>query len=142
MTIESQVRTYRQSECISFRSTREEFGGLSNMAGGFPLWVSKIMAPSAEALYQASRFPNHPKIQELILRQHSPMTAKMVTKPHLNQTRPDWMRIRVRVMRWVLRIKLATHWLRFGNLLLRTGDKPIVEDSVPVQRELDNDRFS
>ena len=57
------------------------------------------------------------------------MTAKMVSKPHRNDSRPDWNQIRVRVMRWTLRVKLAMHWQKFGGLLLETGDKPIVEDS-------------
>ena len=32
-------------------------------------------------------------------------------------------------MRWCLRVKLAQHWQNFGNLLLSTGNKPIVEES-------------
>jgi type I restriction enzyme S subunit len=32
-------------------------------------------------------------------------------------------------MRWVLRLKLSMHWTQFSELLLSTGDKPIVEDS-------------
>lgn len=125
----SQTRTYRAAECVSFRSTRAKFGGLSNMAGGFPLRVNGTLVPSAEALYQACRFPLKPDIQRLIIEQKSPMTAKMVSKPHRGETRPEWMQIRVRVMRWVLRVKLAMHWPEFGGLLLATGDKPIVEDS-------------
>jgi len=129
VTDKSQIRTYRAVECITFRSTKEKFGGLSNMAGGFPLRVSGILVPSAEALYQASRFPNKPEIQKLIIEQQSPMTAKMVSKPYRNETRPDWQQIRVRVMRWVLRVKLAMHWPEFCSLLLDTGDRLIVEDS-------------
>jgi len=125
----SQIRTYRAAECVSFRSTKAKFGGLSNMAGGFPLRVNRIFVPSAEALYQACRFPYKPDIQQLIIEQKSPMTAKMVSKPHRGETRPDWMQIRVRVMRWVLRVKLAMHWPEFGSLLRETGDMPIVEDS-------------
>jgi hypothetical protein len=32
-------------------------------------------------------------------------------------------------MKWCLRVKLAQNWGVFGNLLLATGDYPIVEDS-------------
>jgi hypothetical protein len=32
-------------------------------------------------------------------------------------------------MRWCLRVKLVQNWEKFGQLLLQTGDKPIVEDS-------------
>jgi type I restriction enzyme S subunit len=124
-----QIRTYRTAEGVSFRSTKEEFGGLSNMAGGYPLRVLGVLILSAEALYQACRFPHRQDVQKLIIEQHSPMAAKMVSKPHRNDTRPDWNRIRVRVMRWTLQVKLAMHWPEFGGLLLATGDRPIVEDS-------------
>lgn len=33
------------------------------------------------------------------------------------------------VMRWCLRVKLAQHWDEFSNVLLETGDRPIVEQS-------------
>jgi putative DNA methylase len=129
MVDRSPIRTYRVAECVSFRSTKEKFGGLSNMAGGFPLRVNGILIPSAEAIYQACRFPRRPDVQKLIIEQRSPMTAKMVSKPYRGETRPDWNQIRVRVMRWTLRVKLAMHWPEFGGLLLATGDRPIVEDS-------------
>ena len=32
-------------------------------------------------------------------------------------------------MRWCLRVKLAENWRSFGDLLLATGDRPIVEES-------------
>ncbi len=124
-----QVRTYDPRSSVVFRKTREEFGGLSNMAGGFPLRINGVLVLSAEAIYQACRFPRRPDIQKLIIEQRSPMAAKMVSKPHRGETRPDWNQIRVRVMRWTLRVKLAMHWPEFGGLLLATGDRPIVEDS-------------
>lgn len=124
-----QVRTYRIGECISFRKTNEPYGGLSNMAGGFPLRVNGVLIHSSEALYQACRFPHLPDVQLLILREKSPMTAKMVSKPHRHRSRQDWDRIRVRVMRWALRVKLAMHWDKFSQLLLSTESRAIVEDS-------------
>ncbi len=99
------------------------------MAGGFALRVGGVLIPSAEALYQSCRFPHLPDVQRLIIKQHSPMTAKMVSKPYRDDSRADWLSIRVRVMRWVLRVKLAMHWSSFGGLLLATEDCPIIEDS-------------
>lgn len=125
----SHVRTYRRADSAVFFKTRDTFGELSNMRSGFPLVVGGVTVPSTEALYQACRFPHLPKVQELILSQGSPMTAKMVSKPHRSQTRPDWDEIRVAVMKWCLRVKLAQHWSEFGGALLRTGDRPIVEQS-------------
>lgn len=57
------------------------------------------------------------------------MAAKMVGKPHRSATRRDWDVVRVDVMRWCLRVKLAQNWRRFGQLLLATDEKEIVEES-------------
>lgn len=126
---DSQVRSYERALSAVFLKTTEGFGGLSNMAGGFPLRVNGIRIYSAEALYQACRFPHLPEVQRLILSESSPMTAKMKTRPYRKDSRPDWDRVRVRIMRWCLRVKLAQNWRRFGDLLLETGDMPIVEES-------------
>lgn len=123
------IRRYQPSECVIFRKTTEEFGGLSNMAGGFPLEVNGFRILTSEALYQACRFPHRPELQRVILSERSPMTAKMRTKPHREDTRPDWNKLRVDIMRWCLRVKLAQHPTRFGDLLLATGEGPIVEES-------------
>jgi type I restriction enzyme S subunit len=99
------------------------------MAGGYPLTLNGVLIPSSEALYQACRFPHHPNVQRLIISQASPMTAKMKGKPHRHLTREDWDAVRVKIMRWCLRVKLAEHWDRFRDLLLSTGARPIVEES-------------
>ena len=125
----SQTRTYNRDNSVSFRQTKERYGGLSNMAPGFPIVVNGIRIPTSEALYQACRFPNRPDVQRQIVRQRSPMTAKMKAKRFINDTRHDWDSVRVNVMRWCLRVKLAQNWTTFGRLLLSTGDAPIVEDS-------------
>jgi ribA/ribD-fused uncharacterized protein len=122
-------RTYTRQDCAVFRKTGEPFGGLSNMAPGFPLCVNGDFIGSAEALYQACRFPHLPDIQRMIIGQSSPMTAKMKSKPFRNQSRPDWEEVRVIVMRWCLRVKLVQNFDKFRSLLLETGDRPIVEDS-------------
>jgi hypothetical protein len=57
------------------------------------------------------------------------MTAKMKSKPYRNESRPDWDEVRVEIMRWCLRVKLAQHWEKFSALLLSTGHMPIVEES-------------
>jgi len=122
-------RTYRADEIVSFRKTGEEFGGLSNMAPGYPIHVADVSLRTAEALYQACRFPHIPEIQRIIVGEASPMTAKMRSKPYRKDSRESWDEIRVPIMKWCLRVKLAQNWNRFGDLLERTGDMPIVEDS-------------
>ncbi len=128
-TTATKIRTYSRVQAVSFRKTNERFGGLSNMAPGFPLEINGVHIRTAEALYQACRFPHMPNVQKLILNERSPMTAKMKSKPYRKDSRPDWDAIRVPIMKWCLRVKLAQNWAAFGELLLATGSHPIVEDS-------------
>jgi ribA/ribD-fused uncharacterized protein len=123
------LRTYVRSEVIVVYKTKEDFGGLSNMASGYPLKVNGVRILTAEALYQACRFPHMPDVQREIIAEHSPMTAKMKSKPHRKDSRPDWNEVRYKVMRWCLRVKLAQNYEKFGRLLLATRDQPIVEQS-------------
>jgi type I restriction enzyme S subunit len=128
-SMSDQMRTYDRASSVVFLRTHEAFGGLSNMAGGFPLTVQGTRIYTSEALYQACRFPHLPEVQRLIIGQASPMTAKMKSKPYRKNSRTDWDRVRVKVMRWCLRVKLAQNWEKFSELLLRTGERPIVEES-------------
>ncbi|HAZ60763.1 MAG TPA: hypothetical protein DCY89_04220 [Gammaproteobacteria bacterium] len=123
------TRKYKRATSVVFLKTDAPFGGLSNMAGGYPLRVLGTRINTSEALYQACRFPHLPDVQQIIIGQASPMTAKMKSKPHRKNSRPDWDRVRVKVMRWCLRVKLVQNWAKFSELLLRTDDKPIVEES-------------
>jgi type I restriction enzyme S subunit len=129
MSSSDQVRTYSRTESVVFLKTDEPFGGLSNMAGGYPIRVNGIRILTSEALYQACRFPHLPDVQRMIIGENSPMTAKMRSKPYRKDSRRDWDQVRVRIMRWCLRMKLASNWSAFSELLLRTGDRPIVEQS-------------
>jgi type I restriction enzyme S subunit len=125
-----QIRTYDRASSVVFLKTKEKWGGLSNMAGGYPLRVNGLRILTSEALYQVCRFPHKPEVQRLIIEQASPMAAKMKSKPFRKDSRPDWDQVRVRIMRWCLRVKLAQNWTKFGALLESTGDRPIVELSV------------
>ena len=123
-------RTYNTDECVSFRKTDEAFGGLSNMAGGYPIVVNNIFIRTSEALYQAMRFPDYPEIQKEIIEQKSPMTAKMVSKKYrADKTRSDWNTKRIAIMKWSIRVKLVQNLDTFGSLLLNTENKSIVEES-------------
>lgn len=120
---------FARATSVVFRKTSGPFGGLSNMAPGFPLVVNGHLVRNSEVLYQASRFPHRPDIQRLVLAQASPMTAKMKARRHAPDTRADWFDVRVEVMRWCLRLKLAQNWESFSLLLIATGERPIVEES-------------
>lgn len=122
-------RQYLRSSSVVFLKTKESFGGLSNMAGGFPIHVNGVRISTSEALYQACRYPHLPDIQRIIIGQASPMTAKMRSKPYREKTREDWLQVRVRIMRWCLKAKLYQNWQSFSELLLKTDNLPIVEES-------------
>lgn len=120
-------RTYNIHEVISFRKTSEAFGDLSNMAPGYGLNINGILLPTAEHLYQACRFPYHPKIQEDIISEPSPMRAKWISRANIAMSRGDWDSVRIKIMRWCLQIKISQNWDKFSALLLETENKPIVE---------------
>lgn len=126
-------RIYYKNECITFLKTTEPFGGLSNMAGGYPLFINGTRILTSEALYQACRFPHLPEVQKLIIGETSPISAKMKSKSYRKDSRTDWGTIRVQIMRWCLQVKLVQHWEKFGELLLSTANKPIVEVSYRDQ---------
>lgn len=129
MTGVKHTRTYNVEDCISFRKTAEGFGGLSNMAPGYKIQISNVEFLTSEALYQACRFPNYPEIQQEIIKQHSPMYAKNISKKYAYLTRQNWEIERVKIMRWTLRMKLVNNWYTFGELLKSTSGKMIVENS-------------
>ena len=123
-------RIYNPKEVITFSNTKGIFGGLSNMAPNYPLFVNEINIPNVEALYQACRFPLFPHIQEEIILQNSPIDAKNISKKYLQYTRQDWENVKFSIMKWCLEVKLLQNWDTFSHLLESTGNKQIVEYSV------------
>jgi ribA/ribD-fused uncharacterized protein len=108
-------------------------GTASTRAGGYPLVVNGHHYFTSEHLYQCFRFPDCLEAQEKIMAPKSPMGAKMAGKPYRDgHCRKDWDDVRVDVMRFCLRVKLAQHRRTFGTLLLSTGERPIVEESHKV----------
>jgi ribA/ribD-fused uncharacterized protein len=123
--------TYSKKNSCWFQKVGSEWGGFSNMKGIiYPLMVNKRRILTSEALHQACRFPFFPEIQEDIIKQKSPMAAKMKSKPYrLTSTRSDFEDEKVAIMYWCLRVKLACNPDGFGHLLRKSGTKPIVEVS-------------
>jgi len=114
---------YQYADCVTFYRSGDEFGGLSNMCGGYPIVLGPHSCRSTEHLYQAMRFPDHPALQADILATASPVMAKRLAHRHLDATRPDWMTIRPDVMAWCLALKWTHNPDRFGTLLLSTGKR-------------------
>ena len=121
------ARRYLTSESVLFRKTKEEFGGLSNMAAGYSLFVNEVIIPTSEHLYQACRFPDYPNIQWDIINEKSPMKAKWIGRANIKLTRSDWDSNVFKIMQWALEVKLSQNWETFSTLLLSTGSKNIVE---------------
>ena len=128
------MKEYNENECCVFRKTKEQYGGLSNMAGAYLLNVNGIRILTAEALYQACRYPHLPDLQRVIINEKSPMAAKMKSKPYRkSDSRKDWEDVRVDIMFWCLKVKLAQNRIHFGTLLNSTMDKKIREILFDVE---------
>lgn len=127
------VRIYDKLRTVSFRKTDQPYGGLSNMAPGYPIIWGIIIVRTSEALYQALKFPHHIDIQRSILLEKSPMVAKWISRKYDNYRRSDWDDIQFKMMKLCLELKLTNNWAKFGDLLLSTSSKDIVEYS-PVDK--------
>lgn len=106
-----------------------EYGDLSNMSNAFPLTVNGIIIKSSEALYQACKFPDNPDWQQDIIDAPHAMQCKMKARKagRNKQARADWQQVNIRVMRWVLQVKLACHPQRIAALLRWSGQHPFME---------------
>lgn len=112
-----------------FKKTHEQWGEFSNMASGFPIYINNCSIRSSEALYQALKFTEYPEVQEKIISQSSPMTAKMVAKPYKHLIRSDFEDKKILIMKWSVRAKLVCNYSRFAEILLASDNRMIVEES-------------
>lgn len=120
---------HHKSNSVTFTKTNESFGGFSNMCSGFPITNGVVEFPTSEHLYQICKFGDHPQIQRELLNEKNPMVMKNKTKKYKGSVRKDWEDIKVEVMKWVLKGKFVSNFIKFGNLLVETGGKPIFEVS-------------
>ncbi|WP_077920936.1 NADAR family protein [Spirosoma sp. 209] len=130
MNENDQIRKYHRDDCITFKSTKGIYGGLSNMAPGFPIKINDFYIRNSEVLYQALRYPDYPDIQKVILGMNSPMSAKQYSRKFIQNTRPDWDENRFRIMRLCVEIKLVQNWSKFSVILKSTENYSIVEYST------------
>ena len=140
---------YKKSNCAWFFSKKDPFWEYSNMAGGFPIILKSGRWHSSEQLYQASKYSPDiecipqsakttrgriPNVRERIFNSTNPRGSKMTQKCAVKNdlVRKDWddkHEIRIHSMLWVLELKLYNHPRAFGQVLLNSGDKAIVEKS-------------
>ena len=118
-----------EDEPASFRRSRDQWGEFSNMAGRFPITVNDLRFQSSEGLYQALKFPQWPSLQQAIACANSGYSAKRVAYDAGETPYNGWDRERVDAMRVALAFKIAQN-PRFATILLDTGNRDIVEDSV------------
>ena len=130
MDIDLATARYRSTHCAAFMRSRERYGKLSNMTGGFPLTVNSLGFQSPEGLYQALKFPTRPDVQNAIAKASSGMEAKRTAyRPGNPPIHPRWDSLRVQAMVYTISLKLLQHPTVFGHALRETNDLPIVEKS-------------
>ena len=137
---------YKKENVCWFIKAADPFGCLSNMFQKDlknQLKVNGVLFRSSEALYQACRFPDYPEIQTKVQLQTSPLAAKMVTKPHrLEKSREDWDEVRVEIMKWVLRVKLACNYKQMGAYLIASNNEKFIDANKSiVEISTKKDRF-
>lgn len=120
-------RKYQKNECITFKSTKGKYGGLSNMAPNFPIFINDLLINNVEVLYQSLRYPDFPEIQQNILNHNSPISAKQYARQFLEKTRSDWDNNRFKIMKLCIQVKYYYNQKTFGDLLLQTNNHSIVE---------------
>ena len=125
------MRIYEREQSCGFRYSRANWGELSNF---FPLALPIAAGPwlfnTSEALYQASKFPARPDIQQRIAEAPTPREAAAIGRTPGLGIHPGWNAQRVDVMRWVLRRKREANRDEIDALLAATGERPIVEVST------------
>lgn len=121
---------YPREKSITFNKVKEPLGELSNMYSGTPIYVNGICIATTEALYQASRFPEYPSIQEELLSTSNPMAVKLKSRQYIKYTRYDWDIKKVEIMSWCVQLKLFQNANQLRPLLNSTKGKILVEEST------------
>lgn len=123
------TKTIQNNECVTFSKTKESFGGFSNMSSEYSVEVNGVVFPTSEHFYQCMKYVDHPEVQKEILGERNPLLMKNKQKKHRGLIRKDWEELKVIIMEITVHLKLVTHWVKFGNLLVESGTKEIVEIS-------------
>ena len=118
------------AELAPFMRSKDRYGKLSNMTGGFPLTIAGTPHSGPESLYQALKFPDRPDVQQAIGRQPNGMAAKKRTyHPDNPPVRADWGRVKPYAMTVAVATKLRQHPDAFAAALMETRGRLCVEVS-------------
>lgn len=116
---------YDPLECCCFCRTRDKFGELSNMHNNFPVILNNINIKSSEHLYQALKFCKHPDIQTKILKAGNAFESKQIAYKFLDKIDDNFEANKIKIMRYVLKVKTACNFETIGKVLESTGDLPL-----------------
>lgn len=122
-------RVYQTNEVITFSKTSGAYYGLSNRAPEHSLFVNEVNIQSSEILFHTIHFSLFPAIQERLVKTENPMVTDKLSLDYGSYARQDWEKVQFKVMRWCLEVKLIQNFDKFSSLLLKTGEKPMVEYS-------------
>ena len=121
---------YKEADVAAFFRSRERYGKLSNMTGGFPLECGQFCFQGPEGLYQALKFPGDVAKQASIALAKSGMDAKKLAYLDKSGWDEDWWNsVRVEAMAFTLATKLLQHPESYGAALQETTGRAIVEKS-------------
>lgn len=128
------IATHSTDPVACIRKVREPFGILGNMSA-HPIFVPEgARWPTAEALFQALRFPATAPINAQLRAERNPMKAKFLAKARANEMTVAPMSAQdLDNMRFVLRLKFSQH-ADVRTCLALTAGHVIVEDCTNRQR--------
>jgi ribA/ribD-fused uncharacterized protein len=112
---------------INFYRTEDPFGEFSNFAH-FPILMKGVVWPTTEHYFQAQKFANTPREEEIRLVKAPGKAAKM-GRDRAYPLRPDWESVKDNVMREAVSAKFQ-QYPHLVSLLLSTDDAEIVEHTV------------
>jgi ribA/ribD-fused uncharacterized protein len=111
---------------IYFYSTRDQYGCFSNFSPhGFEL--DGVWWSTSEHYFQAQKFAGTPHADQ-IRQVKMPQDAARMGRDRQRPLRPDWEQVKDQSMRRAVLRKFETH-ADLRDLLLSTGEQPIVENS-------------
>ena len=90
---------------------KKTLADLSLGRGDLPLKIGAHWASTALGLFEAFRYPDRPDWQAEILQAPSGQAARVAARleNRLASTRSDWETIKIKVMQWVLKVRLVQH---------------------------------
>lgn len=125
----TELRHYKPVDTVTFCKSRDPYGELGNMAGGYPIVLrsADVTFKSSEALYQALKYPDLPQVQQLILDAPNGYVAKRVQLEYQDMIHPKFHEHKVAIMGFAISMKALQHEAHFKQLLQDVNGRAIVE---------------